>query len=362
MVIRRVASFMSRNVFANLAAEERYFDRTSGHSLIFYVNSPCVVMGRFQNPFKEADVAYASSHRIPIARRKSGGGTVVHDEGNLNVCFMRPRDEHDPCANSKLLAKVLHDEFGIPATVDKRADIRVDGLKVSGSAYRISRNRAYHHATLLVNSDLQLLRRLLASPLKDQLEAKGTPSVPSSVVNLSECGDGNIDIPTVMQAIADRWKEDGHARIQSLSPDVLEREFGGFQEERSEFRDHSWVYGQTPQFSFVGEHDGLSVEFSMDKGTVVSGVTLHKANGDGHHTDLSDVQSTVNEALCGRQFDGPSLIAAMDSCLPEVANHEVIQAVRAVLGQVPHREWPSEKSNDSIISNWVKDSNEHWNS
>lgn len=350
MAIRRIASFMSRNVFTNLAAEERYFDRTTGHSLIFYVNSPCVVMGRFQNPFKEADVAYASSQRIPIARRKSGGGTVVHDEGNLNICFMRPRQEHDPCANSKLLAKVLHEEFGIPATVDKRADIRVEGLKVSGSAYRISRDRAYHHATLLISSDLQQLRRLLASPLKDQLEVKGTPSVPSSVINLSECGDGSIDIPTVMQAIANRWKEEGHARVQSVSPDLLERELGGLQEERSEFRDHSWIYGQTPQFSFIGQHDGLSAELFMDKGTVVNGITLRKSNGDGHHTDLSVVQSKLNETLCGLQFDGPSLSAALDKCLSEVSSHEAIQAVRAILKQLPQRDWPDVRNNDSVES------------
>lgn len=338
MALSRVISFTSRNVFTNLAAEERFFDRTSGHNLLFYVNSPCVVLGRTQNPFKEVDVAYAASQQIPVARRRSGGGTVVHDEGNLNICFISPREEHDPHANSKLVARALRDEFGILTTVNKRADVFVDGAKVSGSAYRLSRDRAYHHATLLIKSDLPRLRRLLASPLKDQLDVMGTASISSSVTNLSELGDGNIDIPTAMQAIANRWQGSSDARVQALSPGSVEREFGGLQGERGELCGYPWVFGKTPRFSFRAESNGLALTLFMNKGTTVDRVEI---SSDSKQQDVSPVEDKLSNLFKGLPFDGPSLSHALDSVPPQVSDdqqHQIIQAVRDVL-QIPQQIW-----------------------
>ena len=155
--------FSSTDVFTNLASEERMFQEGPLNAILFYVNRNAVVLGRTQNPFREVDVAYARDKRFSIARRRSGGGCVIHDTGNLNFCFIRPREEHDAYNNARLVASVLNDDFDIDATVNKRADIVVDGKKVSGAAYRISKDRAYHHGTLLVNSNLDILRRVLKS-------------------------------------------------------------------------------------------------------------------------------------------------------------------------------------------------------
>ncbi|MFT6014187.1 MAG: lipoate-protein ligase A, partial [Chitinophagales bacterium] len=77
----------SNNPFENLALEEwalNNFDTAQQNYLILYINSPAVVIGRNQNIFQELNLRYCRLNKIEITRRISGGGTVFHDEGNLN--------------------------------------------------------------------------------------------------------------------------------------------------------------------------------------------------------------------------------------------------------------------------------------
>ena len=57
--------------------------------------------------------------------------------------------------------------------------------KVSGSAYRETKDRGFHHGTLLLNADLSRLANYL-NPDKKKLAAKGITSVRSRVTNLTE--------------------------------------------------------------------------------------------------------------------------------------------------------------------------------
>ena len=56
--------------------------------MLLYRNSPCVVVGRHQNPWTEAAVPVLRERGIALARRNSGGGTVYHDTGNINLSFL----------------------------------------------------------------------------------------------------------------------------------------------------------------------------------------------------------------------------------------------------------------------------------
>lgn len=74
----------------NLAMEEwavRYLDPTYSY-LFLYFNRPVVVLGRHQNVLQEVNVCACWQQGVPILRRISGGGTVVHDQGNLNIAFI----------------------------------------------------------------------------------------------------------------------------------------------------------------------------------------------------------------------------------------------------------------------------------
>lgn len=76
-------------------------------------------------------------------------------------------------------------ELDIPAVVNQRHDIAIDNKKVSGSAFKLVNKRAYHHGTMLIDTDLDLLERYL-SPTKKQLTGLGTDSVRSKVTRLRD--------------------------------------------------------------------------------------------------------------------------------------------------------------------------------
>jgi len=46
-------------------------------------------------------------------------------------------------------------EFGVDLDVSGRNDLLLDGKKVSGSAFKETKDRAFHHGTMLLNADLK---------------------------------------------------------------------------------------------------------------------------------------------------------------------------------------------------------------
>jgi lipoate---protein ligase len=63
-------------------------------------------------------------------------------------------------------------QFGIAAEASGRNDITTtDGLKVSGSAYKLSGSRACHHGTTLIDVDMDQLAKYL-NPNKEKLKVR----------------------------------------------------------------------------------------------------------------------------------------------------------------------------------------------
>lgn len=124
----------SYNIFANLALEDwiyKNFDFAHHHVLMLWSNDPCVVIGRHQNPFSEANVTYLNKNNIELARRNSGGGAVFHDRGNLNCTFFTPRERYNRYYNLNVITRALYREYNISADVSDRDDITINGKKVS---------------------------------------------------------------------------------------------------------------------------------------------------------------------------------------------------------------------------------------
>lgn len=124
----------SYDIFTNLALEDwiyKNFDFAHHHVLMLWSNNPCVVVGRHQNPFFEANISHLAANGIELARRNSGGGAVYHDRGNLNCTFFTPRERYDRRYNLNLITRALYREFAINADVNDRDDITINGKKVS---------------------------------------------------------------------------------------------------------------------------------------------------------------------------------------------------------------------------------------
>ena len=97
-------------------------------------NTPSVVIGRHQNPWMEANFI-ESENGIQLARRNSGGGSVYHDEGNLNVTFFTPRERYNRKQNLEILVKTLNRGWNLHSQINKKEDIVFDSCKVSFSNF-----------------------------------------------------------------------------------------------------------------------------------------------------------------------------------------------------------------------------------
>lgn len=164
--MRLISELTPSNPYINLAIEE-VLNQIPIHEPIvrFWVNKPSVILGRFDELLKEVNVGYCIDNGISIARRHSGGGTVYHDEGNLNITLVFPRTYYsDLMTCYEVLAKLIIlalDSLGVKANFMKPNEVLVNGLKVSGMAGSLTKYSLQCHSTLLVSSDLIKLRRAL---------------------------------------------------------------------------------------------------------------------------------------------------------------------------------------------------------
>ena len=179
----------SNNPFFNIASEE-YFVKSfaeSGTIIFIYVNAPSVIIGRNQNPWKEANISCLLQSGIPLVRRISGGGTVYHDEGNINLSFITDRTEKNFNNYREFTQPAINylKSIGIPAELNKRNDIVIGERKISGNAQFSSKNRLLSHGTLLVSADLDKLQKTLNAKDLD-LVSISTNSTRSKVTSLSD--------------------------------------------------------------------------------------------------------------------------------------------------------------------------------
>ena len=181
------------NAAQNLALEEHLLrNRREGSIFLIWQNTPCVIIGKNQVASSEVDLSYARSHSIPVFRRKTGGGAVYHDLGNVNFSFVEDYDPDNPPRFSDLVAPIVDflRKLNLPAVSGSRNDVLVCRHKVCGTAFTIDRNhhvpaRILVHGCLLFSTNLDILARLLTPP-PEKLIRYGIPSVRSRVTNLSD--------------------------------------------------------------------------------------------------------------------------------------------------------------------------------
>ncbi len=262
----------------NLATEDWLFREADpdGHILYLWRNAPTVVIGRYQNPWAECDLRAMEAEGVLLSRRQSGGGAVFHDLGNTNFTFISGRRDYSKERNSEIIIAALR-TFGITAEASGRNDIVVDGKKVSGSAFKLSAHKAFHHGTLLINADLTQLLRYL-TPDKQKLAAKGIASVSSRVANLADY-EPSLNHEGLIEAVTNSFFScyQDSCPVEHLDHSTLYdiphlRQYYDF------MRDWEWRFGRTPSFThqLSRRFDWGSMELLIkaDKG-IISGVTIH---------------------------------------------------------------------------------------
>lgn len=322
--LREPVVFVSKilNPYVNLAIEDYIYhhmplpEGNNCNRLMFYINSPCVVIGKNQNPWKEVNLPLLNNLRIPLVRRRSGGGTVVHDSGNVNYSFMTTKEAFD----RKAFAELVRDSVNSVVPTEKqimvndRGDIITQNghYKVSGSAYKLSKGRSYHHGTMLLNLRLDVLRQLLHRDEKKLgyvTSEMSIASVKSPVTNLE------LDQESFVEAVINGFQKKYGVAVETPGEDATE-EFdqtemlglsdfvSGFSERtckvfyieerdelpaeietvKSELMEWEWKFGNTMKFQHKFVRGDFLVEFQVAKKGIVESFQL---TGADEHTCLS---------------------------------------------------------------------------
>ena len=178
-----------------LAMEEYIAHKfTAGDYFFVWRTGPSVIFGRNQSLESEVNLEYCREHDIKVYRRKSGGGCVYSDMGNLmHSCITSPEGDSAFVFHRYMQWMSLAlSRLGLDARVSGRNDITVGGRKVSGNAFHLLPRRCIIHGTLLFGTDLDALEQAINPPV-EKLVRRGISSVRQRVTNLGEMLDMDMD-------------------------------------------------------------------------------------------------------------------------------------------------------------------------
>jgi lipoate-protein ligase A len=302
-----------------ISFEECMVNSWTGNTIIllFYVNSPSVIIGRNQNYWREV----SPSCNVPVYRRSSGGGAVYHDSGNLNWALIVPRLLHSQNDELSFMADAISG-LGVYARPGDRGGIFVcmgDGEtkgKISGTARRFGTRNVLHHGTLLVSTDMRALRASLGG-IK-MFEDASIASTPAYPVNLTRfipslsvdetmsrisIALADVDLKTIV--LSGFWDEHSpHQNMRFRNSEDLSRgldfcvEREDFDAFKLQFGSRAWIVDRSPPFSVLVSNDMARAVLKVEEGKIVA--ILPQEEDDAHSGKYADL---LRGRFVGTQFD-----------------------------------------------------------
>ena len=179
-----------RSLAFYLAMEEFVAREIEGEAFFVWRVAPTVIFGRNQMLENEVNLEYCKAEGVAIVQRKSGGGCVYSDKGNIMISYVSGRGVERGVV-SDIFERYLTEltsclrSLGLEAEKSGRNDILVDGRKVSGNAFHQLPDRSIVHGTLLYDTDMDALEIAIRPPV-EKLERHGVQSVRQRVRNIAE--------------------------------------------------------------------------------------------------------------------------------------------------------------------------------
>lgn len=266
--------------------------------LLFYVNDPCIIIGKNQNTLEEINKKYVDEHGIHVVRRLSGGGAVYQDLGNLSFSFLT-KDDGDSFSNYQKFTQPVIDalqQLGVNAKLSGRNDIQVGDRKISGNAQYTTKGKMFSHGTLLLDVNIENIVDAL-NVNEEKMRSKGIKSIRSRVANINEFLEDKLDVERLKKILLDYIFENSDVETYHLT----EEDWKGVEEiSQRRYKNWDWNYGKSPKFD-------LQRSKRFDAGTI--DVRINVSKGDiteckifGDFFGVGDV-SEVEQKLTGVKYE-----------------------------------------------------------
>ncbi len=287
----------TNNPFHNIATEEYLLKNFKEDVFFLYINSKSIIVGKHQNTLAEINYSFVNENNIPVIRRLSGGGTVFHDPGNINFCFITSGEKGELVNFKKHTTPIVNflNSLDVNASHGGRNDILIEGCKISGNACHVYKSRVMHHGTLLFNSKLKSLTNALKNdPLK--FTDKAVKSVRSKVTNIHDHLTGKIEVNEFVNQLNQYIINNYNCTSYTLNNednnkiDILVKE---------KFTTWDWNYGYSPKYDLKKRIKSISgkrfeIIFHVQKGKI-SEVKI-KSNSS-EKENLIELQASLNTCL-----------------------------------------------------------------
>lgn len=291
-----------------LAAEEYVAEHLpEEHYFFTWQLNPTVVMGRHQVAHREINLDYCQRHNIDVIRRKSGGGCIYADRGNLMLSLITPG-----CAVELLFAEYAHTvaetlcRLGAPAIVSGRNDICLEGGgKVCGNAFYHLPRRNIVHGTMLYDTDAANMQAAI-TPDKSKLQKAGVASVKSRIGLLKQTL--RIDINTLRSAICENLC---NRNIKLTANDVK-----CIEEIEKGYLTHEHLYGNHIRTALVYARriegcGNVEIRFSL------RGSTIDEVQLTGDFFECGNANDAFRKAFIGATYTPDSLQNIVNTLHPE---------------------------------------------
>lgn len=301
----------SIDAYFNIALEEYLLYKYPTEAIfLLYINAPSIIVGKFQNTLAEINLDFVNENGIKVVRRMSGGGAVFHDLGNLNFSFHTVLGENDFMDFSKFtqpVVKVLN-QLNVPAKLEGRNDLLVDGKKFSGNAKLARNGKMIQHGTILFDSDMSILGDALKiNPLK--YKDKAIKSNRARVINLKEYLPENVTLENLKQALINEMLlTNKSASVYKLGSEDM---IGVEKLIAEKYCTWDWNFGFSPRYNFqnAAKINAGFIEVHLD---VVRGGIIEKAKIFGDFFASKPIEE-FEELFIGKNHNENEIRSVLES-------------------------------------------------
>ena len=276
-----IEEFVARNMYL----EDAY--------LFWWQVSPTVVMGRNQVAHKEINIDFRLSQNIDIVRRRSGGGSVFADRGNVMWSLILKSDgrtTEDLFSEYAYTMAAALNSLGIPAVATGRNDIVLDvsvgGGKICGNAFYWIGDCCIIHGTMLYDTTMSMMTKAL-SPDNEKLEGAGVQSVKQRIALLKDVSKYDLQVlcTKLVSKLTNRTYELDSKDIDEI--ECIEHNY----------REKSFLWGRVAKMDFTIKRriEGCGL---IEIGIMLRGSLISKVEVTGDFFALGDANESFNNAFC----------------------------------------------------------------